>query len=276
MSATHAPAFARAWGLCSTFCNTHGNLNLGHRSQLYNSGSPDVYIKKQSWQSKLASDVRDRLFAHHFINLCTVVLLNISQHSDIILPHKVDSHTLHTVWLSPTLDRTLPTRCQVFIMHLPPIDWGQRCLARPYPRGLFKKGAARTRTLDLKTAASNLSPCGTHGQPKPDAFIVRPAYMKEAGANNLSPGMSCVESLSPASSLSNSYKAGHWQVYNYNQHVAAVSTENQMGYDMGKVDKARASAAGEDWAPDKLIHPGEPPVRRRAQGSRAHLAAIST
>ena len=32
--------------------------------------------------------------AYHFIHLCTVILLNVSQDSDVIALHKVDSHTL--------------------------------------------------------------------------------------------------------------------------------------------------------------------------------------
>lgn len=33
--------------------------------------------------------------AYHLIHLCTVVLLNVSQNSDIITLHKVDGNTLH-------------------------------------------------------------------------------------------------------------------------------------------------------------------------------------
>ena len=65
---------------------------------------------------------------------------------------------------------------------MPPIDRGQTRLARPYPRGLFAKAAARTRTLDPETAAKCLISLGTHGQP---AALQQRYHMAEAAMTEL-------------------------------------------------------------------------------------------
>ena len=84
----------------------------------------------------------------------------------------------------------LKGRYTLFTTHLPPIDWGQTRLARPYPGGLFERlRAARIQTLDPETATGYLTALGTHGQPSDNwfhfsAYATSPAVpgqMEDAG-----------------------------------------------------------------------------------------------
>jgi len=42
----------------------------------------------------------------HLIDLCTVILLNVSQDTDVIILHKVDGHTSSAVSTRPTNSET--------------------------------------------------------------------------------------------------------------------------------------------------------------------------
>ena len=50
-------------------------------------------------------------------------------------------------------------------MHLPPIDWGQMRLMRPYAGEPFKNVATEPQMLDPEIAVSCLPALSTHGQP---------------------------------------------------------------------------------------------------------------